>query len=323
MYQILKSIKRGALRLTILMVLGLILVVSTENSPLFFGELAAPLLRGFGLTLLGLAVGDFALRILQPHVDTAVAADKAIYESNAAAGYVYFGRCFLAGVILFLIVTASRAEVMPPNAIKYSPLLVSEKNTYWPELKVPSLLGAQVEQETCISLKSKYCWSPLAELKTSRELGVGFSQTTKSFRADGSIRFDTMADLVNKYPKDLKGLSWSNWQDPKLQMRSLVLMMRDNAKRYSAGKTQLDQLAFSFAAYNSGPGSVSNARLACRAKVGCDSTVWFGNVELASTQSKAVIPGYGQSPYQITTTYVKNVEVVRRVRYLSLDKEAA
>ena len=323
MSQILKSLKRGALRLSVLLVLGIILVYSTETWPEFFGSPASPLLRGFGLSILGLAVADFVLRILQPHVDTAVLADDALYNKNVASGIVYFGRCFLAGVILFLIATASRAEVMPPNAVKYSPLLVAESINYWPAMELVSLLGAQVEQETCTSLKSKYCWSPLARLSTSREEGTGFSQITRTFNSDGSIRFDSMATIVNKYPKDLKGLSWSNWQDPQLQMRTLVLMMRDNSKAYKDSKTQLDMMSFTFAAYNSGPGTVSKSKNACRATKGCDSKVWFGNVETASLQSKTVIPGYGQSPYQITTTYVKNVEQVRRVRYLSLDKATA
>ena len=323
MSQILKSLKRGALRLSVLLVLGIILVYSTETWPEFFGSPASPLLRGFGLSILGLAVADFVLRILQPHVDTTVLADDALYNKNVASGIVYFGRCFLAGVILFLIATASRAEVMPPNAVKYSPLLVAESINYWPAMELVSLLGAQVEQETCTSLKSKYCWSPLARLSTSRETGVSFGQLTKAFSASGAVRFDALTDIANKYPKDLKGLSWSNWKDPVLQMRAYVLMMRDNAKKYTDSATQLDQMSFTFASYNAGIGSVNSSKNACRATKGCNSKVWFGNVETASLQSKTVIPGYGQSPYQITTTYVKNVEQVRRVRYLPLDKATA
>jgi hypothetical protein len=320
-----RSLKRGLIRIFLVTLLGYLLVHFAEGYPEFFGPNWAALVRGLGYTAITLGFADFLLRLLQPHIDTQECADAALNHNSAAAGLIFFGRCFLYGLIMFLAATASRAaEVnqMPPNAVKYSPLLVSEKTTYWPTLKVASLLGAQVEQETCISLKSKMCWNPQAQLKTSREQGVGFSQLTRTFRADGSIRFDTMADMVNKYPKDLAGLSWSNWSDPKLQMRSLVLMMRDNAKRYTDSATQLDQMAFAFSAYNGGPGSVSNDKLTCRATPGCNPKVWFGNVELTSTKSKTVIPGYGQSPFGINRTYVKNVEVVRRPRYLSLDDKS-
>ena len=125
--------------------------------------------------------------------------------------------------------------------------------------------------------------------------------------------------MVNKYPKDLNGLSWSNWSDPKLQLRALVLMMRDNAKNFKQSKSQMDELAFTFAAYNGGVNSVKQDKLACRAKAGCDPTVWFNNVEKTCLKSKTVIPGYGQSPFSINRTYVENILKVRRVRYMSLD----
>ena len=326
MFSILTALRRGALRLTILTVIGFILVYSTETYPMFFGEVGSPLLRGFGITMLALAMGDFVMRILQPHVDTAICAEEAVYKKNTAAAGIYLGRCLLAGIVLFLIATASRAgetEVMPPNAVKYSPLLVTERNSYWPDLKIVSVLGAQVEQETCPGLKSKECWSPTAQLKTSREFGAGLGQITKAFNANGSVRFDAMSDLVHKHPKELKGLTWSHWQDPQLQLRALVLMMHDSAQLYVKAKTQMDQMAFTFAAYNSGNGGVSNDILSCRAKPGCDPTKWFGNVAEASTRSKVVIPGYGQSPFQINQSYVSNILLVRRVRYLSLDSKTA
>ena len=50
-------------------------------------------------------------------------------------------------------------------------VLKSEINRAWPDLKPKSALAAQVEQETCVSLKSKKGWNQATELKTDREYG--------------------------------------------------------------------------------------------------------------------------------------------------------
>src|SRR3546814_5451763 len=44
--------------------------------------------------------------------------------------------------------------------------------------------------------------------------------------------------------------------------------------------SDFDRVAFSFAAYNAGPGNVAKARRLA-AKMGLDPDVWFDNVELA------------------------------------------
>lgn len=319
----LKSLLRGAFRLSILSVIGIFLIALPEAWPTVFGEIGAPLLRGFGICFLGLVAGDFGLRILQPHVDTQLCYNEAVTGKNTAAGLVYLGRVVLMGIVLFLLVTGARAgelERLPPNAIKYSPLLVAEKTTYWNDMKLVSIMGAQIEQETCTSLRSATCWSPLAELKTSREKGIGFGQLTKAYSSNGVIRFDALKALLNKYPKELRGYSWSSFKDPTLSMRAYVLMIRDTNKAIKGAASQLDQFAFSLSAFNGGAGGLSNARLSCRAKAGCDSTKWFDNVENTGLQSKMVLPGYGgQSPFSINRTYVSNVIKVRRVRYLTLD----
>lgn len=314
------SLKRGLSRIGLLVAIGAALILLTETFPLFFGEIGAPLLRGFGICFIGLAAGDFGSRVLQPHIDTMTCYNSAVREKNIAAGLIYVGRVILIGVILFLVVSEAHASAMPPNAVKYAPLLVSEKTKYWNEMKVVSIMGAQIEQETCVSLKSKTCWSPNAELKTSREMGGGFGQLTKAYGANGTVRFDVLQQLLNKYPKDLRGYSWSNFNDPTLSMRAYVLMIRDTTKPIKNAATQTDQFAFALSAFNGGSGGLSNDRLSCRAKVGCNPNVWFGNVELAGLKSKTALPGYGgQSPFSINRGYVSNVIKVRRVRYLTLD----
>ena len=317
------SLLRGFGRIAYLAIVGSILIAFTEAYPLWFGDIAAPLLRGFGICFVGLAAGDFSLRLLQPHIDTQVCYTEAIEDRNMAAGMIYLGRAVLMGIILFLVVTGARASnvvVMPPNAVKYVPLLLSEKTTYWNDLRLVSIMGAQIEQETCVSLKSKTCWSPNAELKTSRETGGGFGQITKAYNANGGIRFDVLQQLLNKYPNELKGYSWSNFKDPRLSMRAYVLMIRDTTRSIKNTSTQLDQFAFALSAFNGGSGGLRSDILSCRAKVNCNSTKWFGNVETSGLKSKMVLPGYGgQSPFSINRNYVSNVIKVRRVRYLTLD----
>ena len=227
--------------------------------------------------------------------------------------------CVLIALVLVQFITNALGATMPPNAVKYTPLLISEKTKYWKEMKLVSIMGAQIEQETCISLKSPTCWSNDAQLKTSREQGVGFSQLTRAYTANGAVRFDSLGALVNKYPKDLAGFSWSNWKDPQLGMRAYVLMIRDTCKAIKGAKDQLNQISFCLSAYNGGQGGLSNDILSCKAVKGCDPTVWLGNVALHSLKSKTAIKGYGQSAYDINRGYVTNVTVVRRVRYLSLD----
>ena len=60
----LKSLLRGAFRLSILSVIGIFLIALPEAWPTVFGDIGAPLLRGFGICFLGLVAGDFGLRIL-------------------------------------------------------------------------------------------------------------------------------------------------------------------------------------------------------------------------------------------------------------------
>ena len=316
-----EAIKRGLVRDIFLLAIGIISIYLAELIPVLFGELGAPLLRGFGLCFVGLAAGDFSLRVLQPHVNTYECYKDAIENKNIAAGLLYVGRMVIMGIVLFLVATASRAEEMPVNAVKYTPVLESQRTIYWKDMKLVSLLAAQIEQETCNSLTSKTCWSPKAELLTKREQGVGFGQATRAFNPiTKQIRFDTLADVVNKYPKDLKGYNWNNWSDPILSMRFYVLMMRDTTNNIKNTYSQSDQFEMALSAYNGGPVALSNMRLSCRAKVGCSYSKWFNNVENCSTKSKTVIPGYGgQSPYSINRDYVRNIVLERRNKYKHLD----
>lgn len=313
------SLGRGILRIAILAILGVLNIGASMLLPITIGAVAAPVAFGAGLCFLGLAAGDFALRILQPGVDTQMAAGLAVKEGNIAAGLVYIGRCILAGIVLMLLVTASRAESPPAAALALLPVLKHEQVRVWPELKSASVLGAQVEQETCRSLKSSSCWNPRAEFRTSREQGIGLGQLTRAFRPDGTTRFDSLTEIASRYPGELAGLSWENRYDSTLQIRALLLKDRQIHNMVMDSDSQGDRLAMMLAAYNGGFAGLESDRRSCAATTGCNSGKWFGHVENTSIKAKTAIPGYGKSFFAINREYVKNIMLVRRVRYFELD----
>ncbi|MCW5648341.1 MAG: hypothetical protein KIS62_01210 [Ramlibacter sp.] len=318
------SLRRGMPRIILLVAIGAAnLLVS--YMPTLAGitggvmPLLAPLCYGAGLVFLGLAGGDFALRILQPRIDGQDMAMHARRNNCTASALVYLGRCILAAAVLLLMVTASRAEAPPAAAVALLPVLKAEQVAHWPGMPLPSALGAQVEQETCITLRHRMCWSPRAELKTSREQGVGLGQLTRTWRADGSQRFDAMAEIVASFPRELAGLSWQNRYDVRLQLRALVLKDQQGYRQVLGAATEADRLAMAFAAYNGGAGGLAGDRRACAATPGCDVGRWFGHVERTSLKAKTAASGYGKSFFEINREYVRNIMVTRRVRYLSLE----
>lgn len=321
MFRVLESLRRGFPRILVLALIGVFFLTSSTLVPLLLGPTLAPLAYGFGLTFVGLAVGDTALRILQPEVDGQLAAKKALEKSSTAAGLVYIGRSLLAVAILMLIVTAARAAEPPAAAVPVLPLLKAEQMAWWPDHPLPSALGGQVEQESCPSLKHWMCWNPRAQLKTSREQGVGLGQITRTWRADGTTRFDSLAEMKSQNPRALQAWSWNDQSlyDPKLQLRALLLMDLRNWKALTDVPDKNERLAMALVAYNGGLGGLNQDRVACAATPGCDRTKWWGHVEHTSLKQKTTVSGYGKSFFEINREYPRNILFVRRVRYTSLD----
>lgn len=200
------------------------------------------------------------------------------------------------------------ADSLPSGAILYLPILAEEITARWPDVPSRSALGAQVEQETCITLRHRSCWNPRAELKTAREYGFGLGQLTKT------AKFDAWAE-VRGMDASLRAWKWENRYDPQLQLRALVVKTRFNFDRLS-GATSHDRLAFSLAAYNGGLGGVLSDQRLCRATVGCDPGRWFGHVERTSRKSRTKWKGYGESAFDINRGYVRAVLMTRRLKYV-------
>ncbi len=227
----------------------------------------------------------------------------------------------LLGVLIGAMVNAFGA-VVPPNALVYAPVLVSEQRSVWPQMPEPWTLGGLVEQESCIRLTHPKCWNPRAELKTPREYGFGFGQITVAYQTDGSERFNKFNELRAQQPA-LKDWTWDNRYDPAFQLRAIVLMNRANWSKIPPAATVSDHLAFMLSGYNGGVGAVRQDRILCSNTPGCDSGRWFGNVELNSVKSRVPQALYGgKSWFSINREYVRNVMNLRRAKYKSFWEES-
>jgi hypothetical protein len=322
---ILTSLRRGAPRILVLAAIALAFFMVGFAPELFDARggpwpVIVPIAEAFGRVFLGLALGDLALRILQPKVDpqqAAMAATDMLAPSMPPA-IVYAARMGLAAVVLILAASAARAAAPPAAAVPLLPVLKAEQRAWWPGMPSPSALGGQVEQETG-PCPSRSCWSPRAELRTSREQGVGLGQITRAFRVDGSTRFDAMQELKDAHRAELRDLSWQNRFDARLQLRALVLKDFDDFRVILGAATPADRLAMTLATYNGGRGGLARDRRVCAATAGCDKGRWFGHVERTSTKAKTAAKGYGLSFFEVNRSYVRNILMVRRLRYLELE----
>lgn len=221
-------------------------------------------------------------------------------------------------LLLALIAAPAGAQnvktYVPKQAYALLPELRAVQEKVWPDAPMPSFLGAQGEQESCISLTHSKCWNPRSELKTSRENGVGIFQVTRAFRADGSIRFDKQSELRAAYPS-LRGWTWAMRYDPGYQLLAVVEMDHGIYKRVSGATNTTERLAFTLSAYNGGESGVRQDRLLCRNTAGCHPDLWFGNVEKYSLKTRKVNAGYGESAFSINRGYVRNVIFLRRPKY--------
>ncbi len=220
-------------------------------------------------------------------------------------------------------VVVPKAPFIPPKAIPLIPVLKDVINEYWPTMPMRSAIAAQIEQESCISLTHKKCWDPRAELKTSREQGVGLGQFTRAWDKQGKLRFDAVQEMVDQNP-ELKEWGWKNVYDPKLQLTAILIKNRINYSKITwKTDTEQDHLSFMFATYNGG--STVKDRSLCLSRDGCDPGRWLVEksdkpyaVESFSTKSKVKQKGYGKSFYEISREYPRNILFVRRAKYIPL-----
>jgi hypothetical protein len=221
-------------------------------------------------------------------------------------------------VFLFvgLLSITSVLAIVPEKAKLYIPVLKQSLEKEWPTFKKQSLIAAQIEQESCISLTSKGCWNPNTELKTKDEYGFGLGQLTIAYDKNHNVRFDNFQIMKQKFPQ-LKEWKWENRYDPYYQLTTIVLMDKNfyNGIRWDTASDD-ERIAFMLASYNGGLGGTMQDRTICAHTNGCDPSKWFDNVERYSYKSRIKKAGYGQSAFDINRGYVRNIFYVRRDKYI-------
>lgn len=238
-----------------------------------------------------IAVSHWALKALfdYPEADRR-GLFRAALAGNVAAGVALVAQAITFVGILMLFAGMARADQVPAPARQYLPVLAAEQRRFWPDHAMPHLMAAQIDHETACP-RPRSCWQPTARLKTSREEGAGFPQLTRTWRADGSERFDALAEIVQRHPV-LADLSWENvYRRPDLQLRAFILKARDDFNVFRAAPDPRERLLFGLVSHNRGAGGVQAERRACAIAPGCDAGRWFGNVELHCTASRAALYG--------------------------------
>lgn len=221
------------------------------------------------------------------------------------------------GLMCIISTTLQANTNLPKGYYEYRDTLYKEVNIIIPDFLIPPYFGGLIEHESCITLVHSKCWNPKSRLKTSREEGAGLPQLTRAYHSNGTIRFDTLTELVKKHPKDLKGLSWATVYDrADLQIRAMLLLWKSNYNLFlNKNIDYWNIIAFSDSAYNGGYGHVYKDMQICKMKSGCDPRIWFGNVEKYSVKSKDKLYG-NRSAYDINRHHVNDVLNNRLPKYI-------
>ena len=240
---------------------------------------------------------------------------EAVINKSLPAAIIWLGMAILSGMLFMAFASMARASEPPAQSIQYLSVLKSETQTYWPDFTSYSILAGQVEQETCVSLKSKKCWNPKTELKTDREYGFGLGQLTQTKKFDNFL-------VAKGLDPSLKDWKFEERYNANKQLRTLVLMDKQNSNRLDFVTDSMERIAMSLAAYNGGMGGVLSDRRLCSSIPGCEPNIWFGNVELYSLKNKVKTAGYGKSFFEINREYPRNILHIRSPRYKAWFKES-
>ncbi len=281
-----------------------------------FGASTRDMLQGLAVGTLAITAMHLARKFLMPYVKLELLLKKAM-EGSTGAGLAFLGvLVFMAAMLMMFAPRAHAGELetyIPAGAYKYGPVLKAEQLRIWPAHPNPAMLGALVEQESCIGLHSTRCWNPTSRNSAPNEEGAGMGQITRT------PRFDALKEAKRLDPS-LAEWSWANvYTRPDLQLRAIVAMNRDCDRRLSTiVRDPQARLEMCDAAYNGGYGGLQADRRACGQRPGCDPQRWFGHVETTCTKSHQAAAGYKRGPCVINREHVEMVAIRRRRKYEGL-----
>jgi len=219
--------------------------------------------------------------------------------------------------------------VLPKNYYVYKDEIISEVTSLNLPItdinQIDYFLGL-IEHESCISLKSKRCFSPKSELLTkwkrancTREQGVGFGQITRAWNRSCRIRLDVLKE-VHRYKDDrLQLLTWDNIKnEPGLQARAIASLWYRNYRAINKNVPSIERVMFADSAYNGGYGNLRKRRRMCGYKDNCDKDVWFDNVEKMNVTGNRILYGKRRA-FDINNHHVKDV-MKRAKKYSTINK---
>lgn len=204
---------------------------------------------------------------------------------------------------------------IPPRAVEHFPTLVLKHQQIHPAFPSTAYYASLIEHESCISLRHSRCWSPTSRLKTEREEGAGLGQLTRTWRADGTERFDTLADLRRRHREHLQELTWGNiYQRADLQIAAIVLLVRENYNALQMIEDEFERASMADSSYNRGLGNLRKDRMACGLAKGCDPQYWFDHIERYCVGANPTLYA-GRTACQINRHHVHDVMKTRLSKY--------
>lgn len=213
------------------------------------------------------------------------------------------------GLLLLLLcgTVSAQSNYIPERAFLHKETIKSEVGTFFPTIPDYNYVPSLIEHESCISLKHSRCWNSTSRLKSAREEGAGLGQITRAYKKDGTLRFDSLQAMKDRYKDSLRDADWDTiYQKPNVQIRMVVLMVRDDYKKLYNIPDPMIRLEMADAAYNGGLGGLQKERRACGLAANCDPNIWFNNVSAHCLKSTKAI--YGQrSPCDINRHHVEDV----------------
>ena len=180
-------------------------------------------------------------------------------------------------------------------------LASEDRKRYEETIEIIKRYADQYELDWLIIAAQAYQESRFDQNKRSPAGAVGVMQVLPTTAADKAVGIPDISTLENNVHAGVKYLNWlrkTYFSDPAI--------------------SPLDQVLFSFAAYNAGPGNMRRARRRAK-KLGFDPNRWFGNVEIGMYRAVSGEPAsYVRNIYKYYVTY-KGLEKSRQAREKALE----